>query len=617
MKTPACILSAATLLAAPSLSADTINWTTGTSGDASGAWNNLSFNGQSYTTADTLVINGTTGKTITVGTATTIPTKFSITGNASSLSGGSLVVSSATATKASFTGTSYSGGIASEFFLDTVGQTGSINIGTAIDFGSPGAATTYGLVMQNGAFTNTLSGNLTGGSNVNLWFDVSATANPPLSTWILSGNNTEFDGNIRLNRGNIQFENVASLGGAGTLFVQTNGSATAGVVPAQGNLTFNFSGAEKTVTLSKQITLQNNGGAGGVYLDTKDNHITLSSTFSSGLGLLNKTGTGSLTLTDVTNAVTVATTIADGTIRIAGAGRYNSGAYAQALTLTNTTSVFDYASSASQTLSGVISGAGKITKSGTGALTLSGNNTYTGGITATAGTIRVSTNNTALGTGALTITSATVNTSTSVLLATASGGGARTLANNVAINNNGTGTSTLNLDGGFAALTLNGVISGNGNVATTSSGTVTLGGVNTYTGMTTVGGNNTLVLANSGALQFLIGANGINNSISGTGTLVLDGTFNFDLTSASAVLGDSWQIVNNATLTETYSGTFAVGGGFSDGDNDNVWTFTNGSGIEYSFAEATGTLSVTAVPEPSIALLGGLGVLGLLRRRRA
>jgi MYXO-CTERM domain-containing protein len=52
---------------------------------------------------------------------------------------------------------------------------------------------------------------------------------------------------------------------------------------------------------------------------------------------------------------------------------------------------------------------------------------------------------------------------------------------------------------------------------------------------------------------------------------------------------------------------------YNGGTDD--WSATSGL-VTYNFAEGTGVLSVTVVPEPTAALLGGLGLLGLLRRRR-
>ncbi|MEO5715150.1 MAG: PEP-CTERM sorting domain-containing protein [Luteolibacter sp.] len=46
------------------------------------------------------------------------------------------------------------------------------------------------------------------------------------------------------------------------------------------------------------------------------------------------------------------------------------------------------------------------------------------------------------------------------------------------------------------------------------------------------------------------------------------------------------------------------------------FTLAASSGLTLNFANGGGNTTITAVPEPSAALLGGLGVLGLLRRRR-
>jgi fibronectin-binding autotransporter adhesin len=127
-------------------------------------------------------------------------------------------------------------------------------------------------------------------------------------------------------------------------------------------------------------------------------------------------------------------------------------------------------------------GAVSLVKSGTPELTLTGDNTYSGGTTVYGGGLRVGNSDTALGSGALTF-------ARSALLATANGGGARNLANPVMLNSG----TTASLDGGWHPITLSGIISGSGAINTASSGTVVISNTaNTYTGSTTIGGNNTL-----------------------------------------------------------------------------------------------------------------------------
>jgi hypothetical protein len=169
-------------------------------------------------------------------------------------------------------------------------------------------------------------------------------------------------------------------------------------------------------------------------------------------------------------------------------------------------------------------------------------------------------------------------------------------------------------------------ISGTG-ALTTNWGSSTLSGINTYTGNTIIGQsgfgvptvqNTALTLADNAGLKFVIGASGTNNKIVAgtdtgiTRTLTLDGDFTFDLTNAGTTLGDTWQIVDNANLTETYSSTFSVVGFTETAD---VWENTV-NGTTYSFAESTGVLSVTGIPEPASLGLLGVGAAALLLRRR-
>lgn len=105
----------------------------------------------------------------------------------------------------------------------------------------------------------------------------------------------------------------------------------------------------------------------------------------------------------------------------------------------------------------------------------------------------------------------------------------------------------------------------------------------------------------------------MNNQLSGTGILNFNGTLIVDLSGAEAINGNSWQIVAES-LTASFSETFNMQD-FSETEPDSgEWIFGN-----YTFSELTGTLSYSAVPEPSTyAVLAGLDILGFcaIRRRR-
>ncbi len=145
-----------------------------------------------------------------------------------------------------------------------------------------------------------------------------------------------------------------------------------------------------------------------------------------------------------------------------------------------------------------------------------------------------------------------------------------------------------------------------------NSGLLTIAGHATHSGDTVIN-NGAFTLADSGSFTFYIGANGVNNRITGTtaSLATFDGTFNFDFTNASLVDGNSWSIVSLSN--RSFGSGFEVAGFNKAGDG--LWTHANG----FSFSESTGLLTYSVIPEPSaVAALAGLGVLGFaaLRRRR-
>ncbi|MDR6872155.1 autotransporter-associated beta strand protein [Bosea sp. BE125] len=209
----------------------------------------------------------------------------------------------------------------------------------------------------------------------------------------------------------------------------------------------------------------------------------------------------------------------------------------------------------STTYAGTIQEFVALTKVGTGALTLSGTNLYTGGTTINAGSI-IAGSDSAFSTGLVTLNGGTLATT-----------GARAIGNNVSLTSSSairvldttatfsgtiaTGGNALSLEGAGNG-TISGVISGSGTVAKSGSGTFTLSGTNTYTGGTSISGSGVVNLANMAALgsgQISMGGGRLNATL--TGTLAN----NFLVISAS----QAWLSASTGQ-TLTMTGAFAGGG---------------------------------------------------------
>ncbi len=86
----------------------------------------------------------------------------------------------------------------------------------------------------------------------------------------------------------------------------------------------------------------------------------------------------------------------------------------------------------------------------------------------------------------------------------------------------------------------------------------------------------------------------------------------FDFGTGSFTATNTVSVETTYTLNNNY---VKIAGLVADGSGNITGTWTAASSGNYSTFNGA-QIEVTAIPEPSAALLGGLGLLALLRRRR-
>ncbi|MEI6674375.1 MAG: autotransporter-associated beta strand repeat-containing protein [Verrucomicrobiota bacterium] len=448
---------------------------------------------------------------------------------------------------------------------------------------APGSVTANQLVLNGGTLAATTGFTLNSNRGVSLASDstIDVASGQSLSyggimagtggftktgsgTLELLGANT-FEGNITLDAGTLTVNSGQSLG------TYINGQTN-------GELIFSGNATERLaadVTTGRAFVL--NPGITGT-IDT-NGHTLEHNGVISGSGSLTKTGAGSLIL-DGSNTFTGILTISSGTLLVRCGS--NTGVIGSTSGVTNNGAlIYSVGATSSHTLGAPIGGSGTLTKSGTGALTLTGTNTYTGKTTISSGTLALgadgSIDNTSevnLGTGGNTfdVTAKTGGYSVGTLRGSGTVLGSLSVSTELAIGNS-PGTAT------FDDLTLN----------ATSIFSYQLTGGDVTANLANVNGNLTLI---TGTVLNLIQL----------GTYTVNDKFTLFAYTTGHLTGTFSGLANNSSF-------ITLDGAWKIDYEDTTAGLNGGSGTSF--------VTIMAIPEPGALTLGGLGLLALLRRRRA
>jgi autotransporter-associated beta strand protein len=519
--------------------------------------NQLTVGGNNLSTTVTGVIadggasGGTGASLVKTGTGTLTLSGNNTYSGGTSINGGTVAISADGNLGAASGNLRFGGGTLRFLAGVTTNRAVTLNAGGGIVDTNGNNATFASTVSGAGSLTKTGAGTLT-----------------------LGGNNT-YGGGTAINGGTLAISADNNLGAAG------------------GNLAFDGGTLRflAGVTTNRAVTLN----AGGGIVDTNGNNATLASTVS-GTGSLTKTGTGTLTL-GANNNYRGGTAINGGTLAISadnnlgdaggnlafdgGTLRFLLGVTTnRAVTLNAGGGIVD-TNGNNATFASTVSGAGGLTKTGTGRLTLEGNNnSYIGATTINGGTLAGGVANAFSAVSAIAI-----NSGGTLDL----GGFAQTV-------------NTINLAGGTlengsltgAVNSTGGTVTGLGGSAslTTTNGTTTLDGSNSYSGATAISGGTlaggtanafsavSAIAINSGGTLDLGGFAQTINTINLAGGTLANGSLTGAVHSTGGRItglgGLASLTMTSGTTTldvsNTYSGATAINGGTLAGGVANAFS---------------------------------------------
>ena len=490
---------------------------------------NAVLNGGSLSAAS-FAVSGGTIRTVLTGTGALIKT-----GNSTATLTGANTFSG---------GTTISGGT---LVVNSFGLVGSITNNATLEFSQESNGTFAGAISGTGQVIKSGSGRIgltganvyTGGTTINGGTLVVTTSSLPGA--VVNNATLQFNQDGRGTfKGAISGTGAVLKSGAGAAGLTGANTYTGGTTVDGGTLIVTTASLPGNVI--NNAILQFNQSSRGTY-----------SGVISGTGAVVKTGSGSAGLTGA-STYTGGTTVSEGTLLVTTSSLPGN-------VVNNATLQFNQGSRG--TFAGVISGTGAVLKTGSGAVGLTGANTYAGGTTISEGT--------------LVVTSASLPGD---------------VVNNAIIqfNQNGNGT--------YAS-----AITGTGSFLKTGTGNLGLTGLNTYSGGTTISDGTLFVttaslptgsVVNNATLQFNQTATGVfNGTISGSGTVIKGGRGSMSFTADNTYTGTT-ELVGGTLFIEgnqgAATGNVNVASGATLGGTGTIGGFTTvATGARHRIGSALGS----------------------------
>jgi len=542
-----------------------------------------------------------TGANTFTGTTRLAAGSLSI-GNALALQSSTLDLNAAdSGTVSAISQNSTLGGLAGSRNLDMLTRTLSV--------GNNGASTTYSGGLSNGSLTKVGNGTLT----------LSGTS-------IYSGGTTISSGTILLGSGSALGASTGALAVNGGGLDLGGNSVTVGALSGSSGAMIT-SVASATLTASSASSSTYAGSIGGAIALTKSGAgaLTLSGSNSYGrtttlsAGQLNinaayAIGTGTFTFNggNIDNTSLAPLTLAtnnpqawNSDFTFVGSSPLDLGTGAVTLGANRNVTV----TSSTLTVGGGISAGFGLTKSGAGALTLSGSNSFGGNTTLSAGQLNINNPN-AIGTGTFTIGGGSIDNTSGSAVTLATNNPQAWNADFTFVGSSaldlGTGTVTLganrNVTVTSSTLAVGGGIGGAFSLTKSGGGTLRLSGASSYSGGTVIS-SGTVVLANASALGATAGSLAVNGGgldLGGNSVTVgtLSGSSGARITSAAAaaLTGSSassstyaGSITGAVALAKAGAGTLTLSGSSSYSGG----TTLTGGGLTIANANALGTSGLT------------------------